>query len=303
MSNILFSNKNGNCIVTIHSSGSRTLEIPDNEDLQLDFPLNIDIKVFSYCTLSNYCTFCHESAVSKSEGKEAYYSDLAYVLKDLPEGTELAIGANDITPNFVMFLRWCKSQNYICNITINQLHLRKYHSELRFLINQDLIKGLGISYRTQWLDKDWQKFGFINYPHSVLHCIAGLNEPEEISNTPYKKILILGYKTFGKGIKYQELFPVEIKNNLTKWNYSIQRLLQDKEIVSFDNLGLDQLNVKRFLSTEEFNSMYNGEHSMYIDAVESLYRPSSRNSNSCKWEDKSIQEYFAEQEKIKNENL
>ena len=41
--------KNGNCTIEIYSDGTRIIEWPDGEEMKLDFPLNIDIRLMTKC--------------------------------------------------------------------------------------------------------------------------------------------------------------------------------------------------------------------------------------------------------------
>jgi hypothetical protein len=52
-------------------------------------------------------------------------------------------------------------------------------------------------------------------------------------------------------------------------------------VVSFDNLAIEQLNLKRFFSEENWDKFYQGDDgsaNLYIDLVEKQYALSSRSS-------------------------
>ena len=52
--------------------------------------------------------------------------------------------------------------------------------------------------------------------------------------------------------------------------------------MSFDNLALKQLNIKQYLTDDEWNRFYcgaDGSFTMYIDAIEQKYAMSSTNPN------------------------
>ena len=52
--------------------------------------------------------------------------------------------------------------------------------------------------------------------------------------------------------------------------------------MSFDNLALKQLNIKQYLTEEEWSRFYcgsDGSFTMYIDAIEQKYAMSSTNPN------------------------
>src|SRR5574343_495918 len=99
--------KNGNANITLYNDGTRIVEFENK--LQLEYPLNIDIRVQSACPLGYnpkankaICSFCHESA--RTDGKECDYEKLKSVLKDLPKGSELAIGYNHYSTDLKEFL-------------------------------------------------------------------------------------------------------------------------------------------------------------------------------------------------------
>lgn len=287
--------QNGNGLVELTKDGTRTISFEDT--LELDYPLNIDIRVSTACSLGYNpktkkatCTFCHESA--RTDGEECDFKLLKDKLQGLPKGIELAIGGNKITLGLIEFLTWAKNEGYICNLTVNQLHMNKERVVLKSLLEDETIYGLGISYRKDYL------FGidryFVNHPRVVLHVIAGIDSVDDIIVNPIKKVLVLGYKTFGFGVEY---YSDDVKNNIQQWYWWVKKLIDTKEIVSFDNLGLEQLNIKRFLTDDKWEEFNQGEHSFYINAVDKYFAPSSRNSNKTKWAGISVQEYFKQLEK------
>ena len=289
--------KNGNSLVTLYNNGTRIIETKD-DFINLETCLNIDIKVTSKCsngyntkTGKAICSYCHESALL--EGKECNYDILKDKLNSLNPGIELAIGGNDITSNLVDFIKWCNSKGFIVNLTVNQIHLPSYSSILKYLINNNFIKGLGISYRKDYQTKI-DSF-FIDYTNSVLHCIAGINTVDEVLNTPFNKVLILGYKFFGFGESY---YSPKIEQSIRHWQMYLPKLF-GKKIVSFDNLALQQLKVKRFFNSENWELFNQGEESFYINAVDGYYAPSSRtNIGKLSWDTISIQNYFKFSKKL-----
>ena len=80
------------------------------------------------------------------------------------------------------------------------------------------------------------------------------------------KLLFLGYKTFGRGVNY---YSEDVKNNIDVW-YKILPSFLGKAIISFDNLAIEQLNVKRLFTPKGWSKFYMGDDftfTMYIDAV------------------------------------
>jgi hypothetical protein len=90
--------------------------------------------------------------------------------------------------------------------------------------------------------------------------------------TRKEKILILGYKTKGRG---KNIVP----NRLEQLECEIKRLLTlNKSIISFDNLALNQLNISNKVNDKMWKYHYMGEEgkfSFYIDTVDKKYYQSS----------------------------
>lgn len=293
----MYQYQNGNSIVNLFDDGTRVIHYED--ELNLEFPLNIDIRVSSKCafgynpkTNKAFCDFCHESA--RTDGDECDYNDLKEKLKGLPKGIELAIGANNITNNLYTFILWCDTQDYIVNLTINQGHLKRDSDSLKSLINNQFIKGLGVSYRSS-LKWDVPQF-ILDYDHTVFHVIAGIDsvyDVMELSNKSVKKVLVLGEKNFGFNQG-----KVDLKTKKHKeWFWFISKLFPIFDIVSFDNLALGQMNIKRFFSDESWSVFNQGEHSFYLNAVDKYFAPSSRSNDKTNWENVTVAEYFKTIEK------
>ncbi len=112
----------------------------------------------------------------------------------------------------------------------------------------------------------------------VYHIIAGVNKVdviEKLCNIGYCKVLILGYKLFGFGVKFHnQNVDIELKN----WYKALPKLL-GKCTLSFDNLAIEQLKVRRLFTHQGWEKFYMGDDfqfTMYIDAVKQQYAPTSR---------------------------
>lgn len=95
--------------------------------------------------------------------------------------------------------------------------------------------GLGISYRSLQgclSLPDW----IADYPHTVIHVINGIDDFNDIKElgVKYRKLLILGEKDFGfnRG-KVNLNTPSHIE-----WKSNVMQLTKIFDVVSFDNLGL-----------------------------------------------------------------
>ena len=283
---------NGNCSVSIDEFGTRVIEFED--EMKLEYPLNIDIRVSTQCSFGQredgsyvLCSFCHEEA--KVNGSECDYSALEAKLEGMPRGIELAIGSNNLTDNLIEFLTWCKAKGFICNLTVNQGHLKRDVFKLLHCIKLDLIKGLGISYRS---GLNWSvPLELLEYENTVFHVIMGIDTIEEVLSLHDKgvrKILVLGEKDFGANIGKVNIDSL----NHQQWRWWILKCTELFDVVSFDNLSLQQLKMKRFFKDKDWNTFYQGEHSFYINAVDQTLSRSSRSSEKYKWDEFTLKEYF-----------
>lgn len=276
--------RNGNAVVTLDlRDGTRIIEYPDNEPLTLETPLNIDIRVSTQCpygyntvTKKSTCAFCHESALV--DGQECHYDILQQVLMDakLPRGTEIALGVNQVTDDLIQFVKNLWKLGLVVNITMNERYILEF-GDTRLKEMLPYVFGLGISYRSLQgclSLPDW----IAEYPHTVIHVINGIDDFDDVKElgVKYHKLLVLGEKDFGFNRGKVNLDTPRHK----QWKSNIMQLTKIFDIVSFDNLGLQQLEIRGKITDEEYKSFYQGEHSMYINAVEQYYSPSSRTRNN-----------------------
>ena len=105
-------------------------------------------------------------------------------------------------------------------------------------------------------------------------------KPEDIENLRDKdlKILILGYKQLRRGFDYLIESYEEVREN-QKWLYdTLSDILSMFKVVSFDNLAIEQLEVKRLVKDDEWEEFYmgdDGNFTYYIDMVERKFAQSS----------------------------
>jgi hypothetical protein len=190
----------------------------------------------------------------------------------------------------VEFLTWASEFGFIPNLTVNQGHLGKESEKLLNLLDRNIIYGLGVSYRSNFAWKIPE--AILKHPNVVFHVIAGIDsfkEVEELSSKGVSKILILGEKDFGFNLGKVDLQSRKHK----EWSWWVGKLFDKFKVVSFDNLALQQLDIKRFFNEESWQRFNNGEYSLYINAVEGYYSPSSRSKERKAWQG-SICDYFRE---------
>jgi hypothetical protein len=283
--------KNGNADITITEDGTREIEYEDV--LNLDSPLNIDIRVSSQCSFGMnprtgkaFCSFCHESATT--DGVECDYNILRDKLIGLPKGIELAIGCNKMTSELRKFIFWCDMMGYIVNLTVNQGHLKQFDM-IRALVECGAIKGLGISYRSS-LPFTVPQY-ILEYEHTVFHVICGIDsyhEVEALRKQGVNKVLCLGEKDFGFNLGKVDLTTKKHK----EWYWWIHKMFSVFDVVSFDNLALKQLNIKRFFTDDNWEVFNQNEHSFFLNAVNKTIHPSSRSNDSISWDNITLKDYF-----------
>ena len=286
--------QNGNTTVVIYEDGTKIREFDDIPEIY--FPESLDVKITNYCDLG--CKYCHEN--STIEGEHADLEKLKAVLISLPAGVELAIGGGNPLdhPSLIEFLIWCQERGLICNITVNQRHLKKHLATLETLIEEKLIYGLGISI----VNNHYREIEYLKTltNNIVYHLIAGVNnvsELDSLNSIGNCKVLILGYKNFGRGVYY---YSKEVDKNIELWQKQLPLYL-GKFSISFDNLALEQLNVQSMISRNIWDSFYMGDDfsfTMYVDAVKQEYGPTSKSLDRVSFNEMSLFEYF-----IKYKNL
>lgn len=265
--------KNGNFVTTILSDGTKIRETKDDEFIP-SFAENMDVKICNYCDMG--CKFCHED--SSLHGKFGDILNEKFI-NTLHPYQEIAIGGGDVTshPDLIPFLQKLKERKVIANMTVNQIHFEKKHELIKKLVDEKLIYGLGVS-----LVNPTKHFIELikQYPNAVIHVINGILKPSDIKALENNnlKMLILGYKHLRRGNEYfeEEQNDIETKQ---QWLYeNLEDIIQKFKVVSFDNLAIEQLDVKRLLTQEEWDEFYMGrdsEFTYYIDMVEKKFAKSS----------------------------
>ncbi len=281
--NLLARYTNGNYTITIYDDGTKVREY-DEEPLPV-YPESIDLKITNFCDAG--CKYCHESSTIK--GRHARIDDIMHAVDGLPFGTELAIGGgNPLShPNLKTILREFKNRGLISNMTINGSHVGLNSSghdrfNREFHDYKDLVYGIGISapgnkhYYMNLPYNDRREIMHLGLDNVVLHAIVGIDDISSLINLGDDvKMLILGYKQFGFGIKYMD--DSEVREHIKKWRYWLPTLLRGSK-VSFDNLAIEQLRIRELVGDDIFNERYmgdDGHFTMYIDAVLNKFAKSS----------------------------
>lgn len=270
--NLLYKYLNGNVSVLLYEDGTKVMYGYGSEPLPV-FPTSMDVKITNKCDL--YCPFCHENSTENGKcGDLNYFSEY---IKDLPNGTELALGGGNPLEHkdLLSFLKNCKSIGLVINLTINHKHIEKNIEFLNTLIDSKYIYGLGISIDDSF---DFNILDKINNTSNVVfHVIAGVQDVsilDKIKNSKVNKVLILGYKIVGRGIKFHDDV---VENKILNWKLNLKNYLR-KMTLCFDNLALKLLEVNNLVNKQTWEKSYmgnDGQFTMYIDLVEKKYAVSS----------------------------
>lgn len=284
---LLGSYKNGDYNVYIWSDGTKIREAPNNV-FNPGRPECIDMGISTKC--NHGCEYCYMGCTMN--GQWADFSKYDY-LNNMPKLLELNINLNfPLNPDIVPFLERMKAQHVIVNGTVNQDHFMSHLPLIRNFVDNELIHGLGISYVTggKTFIRKVKEF-----PNAVVHVIAGYvgkDEIEELADNGIK-LLVLGYKKLGRGIKYYEEWDIEHATEcLAEFLPSIR---QRFELIAFDNLALKQLHVKDWVDPKIWEENYLGPDAMtsfYIDLVNGYYAPNSLSDDHRPIGEKTVQQMF-----------
>lgn len=265
--------RNGNYTVALNLENGTKVRYNDADQLIPSTIENFDYKITSRC--DGGCPFCFES--STPNGKHGDIMNQKFI-DSLHPYTEIAIGGGNplCHPQLIPFLEKCKSLKLVPSITINQLHFDRMRNLVDRLVTEKLIYGMGISL----MDPNKQFLNDIKeYPNAVIHIINGVITENQLGALlgHNLKILILGYKEVGKGKALYSRMADVIEDR--KWSLKgfLPSILREGfSAISFDNRALEQLDVKSFISPEQWNLYYMGDDgmngsyssaSMFVDGV------------------------------------
>lgn len=270
---LIGSYKNGNIQTFIFSDGTKIRQTQDDKFCSA-YAENMDVKITNYCDVG--CKFCHED--SCTNGKHGDILNAKFI-DTLHPYQELAIGGGDITshPNLIPFLKKIKEKKVIANITVNQIHFEKKQELIKRLVDEKLVYGIGVSL----VNPTTEFVRLIKlYPNAVIHTINGILTSRDISvlSDNNLKLLILGYKHLRRG---EEWYMQDSKNIIDNQNWlkeNISNIVKHFNVVSFDNLAIEQVGIRNLLTDDEWDEFYMGDDgtsTFYIDMVERKFAVSS----------------------------
>lgn len=275
MLKLLGTYKNGNYNVKIFSDGTKVRET-DGDEFIPAFAENCDVKITDKC--DGGCPFCYEGCTSN--GKHGDILNYKF-LDTLHPYTELAINGNDLShPDLLDFLQKMKDKHIIVNMTVNQIHFERRHDLIRFLVDQKFIHGLGVSLKEptdEFIDM------ITRFPNAVIHVINGVVSVHDLIRLAGHnlKVLILGYKNLRRGETFYEQNDETIaalQEDLDK--YLFPEIISNGwfNVVSFDNLAINQLHVQEHMPKEQWDEFYmgdDGKYTFYIDMVDGTFGKNS----------------------------
>jgi organic radical activating enzyme len=274
---LMHSYVNGGYEVSIFTDGTK-MRVERDASVGPVHPEQMDLKITDWCDAG--CFWCHEKSTKR--GAHGDIGAMLKLLSDLPAGVEIAIGGGDPLshPEFDRLVLGLRDMGLIPSVTVNGRHIDRHRAQLERLIAQKAVYGVGISF----FDKipDW------DYEHKVIHMIAGVDDPAALDDASRQKILVLGYKNFGRGTKFKEKHAEAVEKNIAQWYRELLWIAREHH-VSFDTLAIKQLNPKRlFKSPELYDRRYmgdEGQFSMYVDGVLGQFSVSSYSKQRFEWTD------------------
>ena len=280
--------KNGNATIKLYDDGTKIMETDDDE-FDFEFASSMDVCISERC--DNGCQFCYANCTP--DGKVATF-DWDF-LNGIPAGVEMAINMQFPLPDgFEEFLKRMKDQGVIVNATVNQRHFEKHEEYIAQLVDEHLLWGIGIS-----LVKATPEFinAVKRFDNAVIHVINGVVTMTDLLMLGGKelKLLILGYKDKGRGVAYHAEANAEVERKQKMLRHLLPVLLHMFKTVSFDNLALKQLDVRRLVTDDEWEEFYMGKEassSFYINLVNGTYSPSSLDTLELPIGNLSVKEMF-----------
>ena len=240
----------------------------------MQYVYNFETESHTYIANNIFVHNCHEK--SSTDGQYGQILNNPFI-KSLHKGTELAIGGGAVTyhPQLIPFLEELKGYGLIPSITINQREWEE--TKIKYLINNELIYGLGVSFYN-YDDEMWNEI--LKYPNVVVHLIAGYHSRDVFEYFANKgaKILILGYKNWGRGEDYYKNYSNQITVRIREVREILPMLFTKCKVVSFDNLSVEQLKIREVIGEEKWKEFYmgdDGQYTMYVDLVKNECAKSS----------------------------
>lgn len=267
--------KNGNYTVTIYDDGTKVRETNDDKFIP-NFAECIDVNLSYKCNVG--CKFCYLNCNPRGREADLKSENTLKFLDSLKPYTEIALNLNNYEmKGLKYFLTEAKKRNIIANVTVNIKII-----DLDYLLDlkkDNLIHGIGVSISDfNNLDKELI-LRLSKIDDIVFHLVAGIvtaSDMIKLSEIADLKVLILGYKNIGKG---ETLLKnnFNIINNINLIKNNINGLKNFFKVMSFDNLAVEQLNLKEAFK-DIFDDYYMGDDGQFTYYVDLVYNTFSKSS-------------------------
>lgn len=305
---------NGNYVVKWRGLKLQKRCLRLGEDFMPEFPDSIDLKITNRCSWG--CPYCHES--STKDGESFNYDKTIEILSQLPElPIEIAIGGGDVldAPDFRRLVKWLNDRGNKTRATVNMKDILKRRKTFEKELKDVEAVGVSLDSLPKFI-KDWEgKDSLLCTIYGncdllvqekeayVAHIIAGVfpyKDLEALFDATSFPVLILGYKQWGRAKdtalpKDMEKFKETMWELISKMKNEAYDSFTQCRTIGFDNLALEQLDIKSLLPEDEWERIYMGDegsHSMYIDAVKGEYAMTSRSSDRVSWDSIGLVDYF-----------
>ena len=261
--------RNGNCEVEMDRTTGTKIRSWVGDPLP-ELPESIDLKITDHCDAG--CPWCHEKSTKRGAHGDTQWI-LGLVRQCMP-WSELAIGGGNPLdhPSLKTIIACANDIRVIPNLTVNAVHEDQLDS---MIFSMPPIGAVGFS-----ASEEKAPTPYVRIP-SVLHCIAGITPVTEarrwVNFRENGGVLVLGCKDHGFGSRYLRQHNPAIEENMRQWRWQLPILMSNAR-VSFDNLALEQLQVRELVGEELWAERYMGDEghfTMYIDAVRREYAISS----------------------------
>lgn len=287
---------NGNCIVTIDLKRGTKERFTEDDEFRVDFAESMDCMITEHC--DGLCDFCYAGCTSKGKHADLLSDYAMKFINSLQPYTEIALNGNDLShPQLEEFLNLLSDRSVIANLTVSQRHFMANIDLLYRWYMTGLIHGLGVSLS----DSSDTKFisALKKFPTAILHVIAGIFTLEDIKNLQNNnmKLLVLGYKKKERGVNYYLKNWNTIELRIAILSNLITEMINSGrfDLISFDNLAIEQLKIKDMMSEKAWNEFYmgdDGQFTYYVDLVNNKFAKDSLSGTTFDIEERDAIEMF-----------
>ena len=284
--------KNGNYTVMIMNDGTKVRYTKEDSFIP-SFAENCDVKITNKCDQG--CPFCYEGCTKF--GAHGNLFQYPFLLNSLHPYTEMALNGNDLDhPQLEDFLIYLKRKKVFTNITVNQSQFNTNFEKIKKWQEQGLIHGVGVSMISGEVDYRLIE-NMKSLRNTVLHAIVGVITEDDINHLKNKgiKILLLGYKNLKRGVDYKSNNYYSIVQNTDYLYDNLHKLTEWFEVVSFDNLAIEQLDLIRIVPEDKWDEFYmgdDGHYTFYIDMVKGEFAKNSLSQERYPIGDMTIDDMF-----------